>query len=253
LAEFVVLDVTPGTRLLLAHVAGGCCAKCGCSLLEEASGDDPPTHLGECAHIRGERPGAARFDSLMTHEERRHFNNLIYLDGRCHTIVDDQESTYTVQVLSEMKAAQWRALQSRITNALPRVNFPELKVICDAIVSAPMESSEVSPPTHPVVKMRKNGIETPEVDFLVRQALGSASVVREFVGRFAQLDQNFPERLRAGFVAEFNAQHAAGLRGDALFVALHSFAASHSSEPARQAAALSVLGYLFEACEVFEP
>lgn len=252
MADFVVLPVTEGTRIRLAHIAGGICAKCGCGLVENATMLSSSVHLGECAHIRGEKPGAARFDKNMTPEQRRDFDNLIYLDGRCHTIIDSQEETYNVEYLYGMKSDQWIAYKERITIALPRVQFPELKVVCDAIVSTALVPSIVGSPTHPEEKMRKNAIISSQVDFLLRSAIGTASIVQDFVGKFAQIDSRFPERLRSGFLDEYNTQYAAGLRGDALFLSLHSFAASHSPDVAHRAAALSVLGYLFEACEIFE-
>lgn len=253
MAEFEVLPVTPSTRVFLAQVAGGVCAKCGGALIENATGTSSAVHIGECAHIKGEKPGAARFDQRMTAKERRHFDNLIYLDGRCHTVVDLQVDTYTVEVLLRMKNDQWEAYQVRILKELPKVQFPELKIICDAIVTTALAPSTVGAPTHPVVKMRKNSIISTQVDFLLRSAVGTATIVREFVTKFAQIDPKFPERLRAGFVGEYNRQYAAGLRGDELFLSLHTFSAPQGTDAARQAAALSVLGYLFEACEIFEP
>lgn len=69
----------------------------------------------------------------------------------------------------------------------------------------------------------------------------------------ALYDTTFPERLRQGFITEYNSlRDTDGLTGDALFYALVDFTSGSISDLKRQAAGLAVLGYLFECCEVFE-
>ncbi len=56
------------------------------------------------AHIRGEKPGAARYDPSMTDEERRAFENLILICPNCHDIIDNLEpENYTVETLERIK------------------------------------------------------------------------------------------------------------------------------------------------------
>ena len=68
-----------------------------------------------------------------------------------------------------------------------------------------------------------------------------------------KLDDQFPERLRAGFLRKYAEFHEGRLESDALFVALHDYASGGSSDFNRQAAGLGVLCYLFQKCEIFEP
>jgi hypothetical protein len=73
------------------------------------------------------------------------------------------------------------------------------------------------------------------------------------VARRALMSPGFPERLRGGFLAEYDRLYADGLRGDELFLALRAFAAPPHTDLNRQTAGLAVLVHLFRICEVFDP
>lgn len=90
----------PTTKRLFA-VSGNLCAfpKCSTPLIDPQSG----SVVGEMCHIKGEKPGAARYDSTQTNEQRHHFDNLILLCNVHHKIVDDDEVAYTVERLLRMK------------------------------------------------------------------------------------------------------------------------------------------------------
>ncbi|MCK6504047.1 SNF2-related protein [Myxococcota bacterium] len=55
--------------------------------------------VGEAAHIRGARPGSARFDPAMTDEERAAITNGIWLCRSCAKLIDDNEDAYDVPLL----------------------------------------------------------------------------------------------------------------------------------------------------------
>lgn len=59
----------------------------------------------EEAHIRGEKPTAARYDANMTDEERDSVRNLIYLCTDHHTIIDKVEADWPVAALMALKEA----------------------------------------------------------------------------------------------------------------------------------------------------
>lgn len=62
------------------------------------------TLTGEVCHIKGTRPGSARFDSGQTDIERHAYKNLILMCPTHHTVIDDDEETYTVDRLCKIKA-----------------------------------------------------------------------------------------------------------------------------------------------------
>jgi hypothetical protein len=86
-------------------LSGNLCAKPGCAtVLVNANG----RFVGAVCHIKGERPGAARFDKSLTEEKRRAQTNLILLCSTHHTLVDAEPKKYTVGVLSKWKQTRER-------------------------------------------------------------------------------------------------------------------------------------------------
>lgn len=83
--------------------AGNECSAPGCSALIF----DPQerTLLGQVAHIKGNRPGSARYDPNQTEEERQSYANAIVLCGTHHLIVDNLDNVhrYPVDVLRHWK------------------------------------------------------------------------------------------------------------------------------------------------------
>jgi len=59
---------------------------------------------GRICHIKGLRPGSARYDSTQTDKQRNTYENLVLLCANHHDAIDAQEEDYTVEVLHEMKA-----------------------------------------------------------------------------------------------------------------------------------------------------
>ena len=154
-------------------------------------------------------------------------------------------------MLREWKRTVEAAVRRALEQAMPSVTFVELELVTRSLLAG---SGSVScdyrqiPPTE---KMRKNGLTELTQQFLL-VAIGQARTVHEFVQRFTITDENFASRLRAGFTEKYVELKAHGLEGDELFSELQLFASSGRSEFKWQAAGLAVLGYFFEACEVFE-
>ena len=90
----------PTIKRLFA-MSGNLCAfpKCSTPLVDPQSG----SIVGEICHIKGEKPGAARYESAQTNDERHGFDNLILLCNVHHKIVDDDETAYSVKRLVQMK------------------------------------------------------------------------------------------------------------------------------------------------------
>ena len=62
------------------------------------------TLTGEVCHIKGARPGSARYDALQTDVERHAYSNLILMCPTHHTVIDDDEEAYTVGRLHKIKS-----------------------------------------------------------------------------------------------------------------------------------------------------
>jgi hypothetical protein len=91
-------DVT--RRLYLA--SGNRCAFPPC---EQALMGSDAVLVGEIAHIEGALPDSARFNAAMTNEQRRHYDNLLLMCGTHHTVIDSDETTWTVAKLKDLKRA----------------------------------------------------------------------------------------------------------------------------------------------------
>ncbi len=107
------MGLTTKTQKLIWGLFAGRCAICKEMLIEN---DDSTGRslVGEVAHNTSERPGAARYNSSMTDEERNDPENLMLLCRKHHKITDDNEQIYTREVLSTIRAdyLSWLA-QSR--------------------------------------------------------------------------------------------------------------------------------------------
>ena len=63
------------------------------------------TLTGEVCHIKGARPGSARYDPGQIDVERHAYANLVLMCPTHHTVIDDDEEAYTVERLCKIKAA----------------------------------------------------------------------------------------------------------------------------------------------------
>jgi hypothetical protein len=165
--------------------------------------------------------------------------------------VDAQDSTYTKEDLRSWKADLEAWAARRLGSEMPSVGFPELQVVCDALLGAPAPEAVDLSLTIPLEKMNRNRLAN-RSRFLLTVGLAKAKEVQRFVDGFAALNPVFPERLKAGFTHEYNRLVEQGEGGDDLFELLVEFASRGASEPRQQAAGVAVLAYLFEKCEVFE-
>lgn len=87
---------------------GGMCCRCHRYCIEPSKNKSEHSLFGEVAHIKGEQPGARRYDGRMSPEARNRYPNLMLLCANCHTIVDKDDVTYTVALLEQMKDAKVR-------------------------------------------------------------------------------------------------------------------------------------------------
>ncbi len=135
---------------------------------------------------------------------------------------------------------------------MPGVTSAELAIVANAIIAAPRQDAPRFEPTPPAEKMRRNDL-TGRVHFKLTLGLAKAAEVSAFLREMAKLDPRFPERLKTGFVNEYEKLKKGGTTGDSLFEALASFANQGFQTFELQAAGIATLAYLFEACDVFEP
>jgi len=240
------------TKLVLAFRSGGICAfpNCGKALTYEASkGED--AHIGEAAHIRGEKPGAARYDATMSDAERNSVHNLIYLCTDHHTIIDKVPEDWQTQDLIDLKRSHEAMVREVVEQGFANVAFPELERAIEWVATQPPSSTGTFDIVSPEEKIQKNHLSNGS-RHVVLAGLMSRATVALFVTTTAQLDPKFPDKLKAGYLAKYFEYRQAGIDGDDRFDLMCAFSQRGLKSQADRTAGLAVLIYLFEICDVFE-
>jgi len=252
--------VPPKQIKILALRNGNICAFPGCTqVLSLDSVEGEAMVIGVVAHISGEKPKSARYDAKMTDGERGAYDNLIYLCPTHHTQIDapENQSEFSVARLKEMKREHEAKVEMAQRRAMIEVGSAELEVIANAMMATAEPDIGLADLqiTDPTAKMAKNQL-TEAIVGLLRMALAAAPRVRYFIDGYTKVDPEFADRLKAGFVKRYQEMKAVGLEGDELFLSLYqSCGPTIPQKPEDlklQSAALALLGYLFEMCEVFE-
>lgn len=105
----------PSIKALFAKSSNRCAfPKCTVNIVQDG------VLLGHVCHIKGAKPGSARYDMLQSDGERHSDGNLIILCPNHHSVVDDDAETYTAERLSGMKTrheALSEPLDSAVTGA----------------------------------------------------------------------------------------------------------------------------------------
>lgn len=198
------------TKLLLAYRSGDTCALPGCKApLTPESSPGNLVNAGEAAHIAGENDGSgsgkksARYDPSMTPDQRDHYNNLLYLCPRCHTIIDaipQGEADYPVAKLRIIKSEHESSVRSAMLDAFAEVGFAELQEATNWIAHINPSSVTTDYSVLDVIeKLRKNAIDD-NARAVISMGMSVANDVLNYVESVAQTDSDFPERLKAGFL-----------------------------------------------------
>jgi hypothetical protein len=240
--------------------SGHYCAFPGCSSAIVELTENGPVILGVIAHIEASSNDGPRPNPSLTEAQRDTYSNLIVLCGHHHTLVDKIDSAYPVEMLREWKRLAERATADKLSIGATNVSFAELQIVCNAFadgdIGLPSTPMLAVPPQE---KIDANGL-TDAIRATMNIGLSQAPQVAEYIRRQAQLSARFPERLRAGFVREYDRLLAEGISGDALFLTLIDFGSNSAASPQMEgsriftirAAAVAVLCHLFQVCDVFE-
>lgn len=237
---------------VLCTRSGNRCAipTCRKVLVVNKTDNDRESLVATMAHIKGENPDSARYDTNMPEGERNLYDNLILVCPNCHKVIDDQPNTYTVEKLHEIKSQHEKWHLESTGKEIINITFAELKVVTNFLISGQFEPStsyEVIPPKE---KIKKNELSA-SVEQLIIMGMTQVRQVGNYISKSP--DVEFGDRLSKGFLAEYERlKTEEKLKGDDLFNALLDFASGKSNDFKNRAAGLAVLVYLFEKCEVFE-
>jgi hypothetical protein len=248
-----------GQEKLVIQRSGDRCAYPGCAqLLSFAAQDaaDEDKVVGKVAHIKAASPNGPRYDPNMTEAERGSARNLIYLCGPHHDAVDSQTSLHTVEFLMDAKAAHESSIKRAAAYTVGEIGFDHLELVCRYLQLSPdlMTGGDTDLPLEVEEKICLNVLSVGTAE-RVRVGRAASGVVSEFIAITSQRIPSFGTRLAADFKSAYYAGVAQGLSGDDLFDLLEGHAIENAGPVVGatvSAAALAVITYLFETCEVFE-
>lgn len=208
----------------------------------------------DAAHICGEQPGAERHDAAMSETARNSAANLLALCGTCHGMIDKPgaSSVYTTAMLLEWKGLRSREIDDRVSRKVLDVGFAELHRVVRILATGnlPPDADMTVDLVTPDVKLRVNGLSG-AVRSQVQQGLSRASEVRRYLDHERRLQPDIVEVVRSAIVSEYRSG-AERSAGDALFRLVWDNVAAGLCADADRAAALVVVCYFFETCDIFE-
>ena len=109
------MPISDKARKILWGRSGNRCVICRRELVVNPTAVDDESVVGEECHIVSERPQGPRYDaSIPVHRIDDH-ENLLLLCRIHHKMVDDQEETYTAQVLHRLKKEHENWVSSTLT------------------------------------------------------------------------------------------------------------------------------------------
>ena len=122
------MSVTLKTHKMLWGRSGMMCAfpDCKKELVSDESETDDSSLIGEEAHIVGKKDDSPRGKSDLPFEQRDKFDNLILLCSIHHKIVDDQENTYTVEILQNYKREHLNWVKNNLSQGLIKQKEDEI-------------------------------------------------------------------------------------------------------------------------------
>lgn len=241
------------TLKILFAFCGNRCAEPTCtnSIVKDADNYSPEIVVGHIAHIYAFADKGPRGKPGLTSKERNAPDNLILLCPTHHVIVDGQYATYPAALLLDWKEKRERPYREGIQIRINEIGFAELEFTARGLLA------DASPPSNdfgnipPAEKIAKNGLGAASAN-LLRMGAAKSREVEMLITKASQLQPDFADRLRLGFVSQYNAPCAKSLRGDDLFMAMYDWAAGTSGDRARDAAGLCILSHLFVVCDVFD-
>ena len=119
-------DFTSATKELLANRVGRRCSNPACRKLTCGANTNPEkiTNIGVAAHICAAAQGGPRYDASMTPEERKSFENGIWLCQSCSKLIDTDITRYPKELLQSWKqlAEQTAILEVETTSSTPALS-----------------------------------------------------------------------------------------------------------------------------------
>lgn len=124
-------DFSMATKELLANRVGRRCSNPSCRKLTCGANIAPDkiTNIGVASHICAAAKGGPRYDESMTSEERKGFENGIWLCQSCSKLIDADTIRYTKEILYSWKRVAEELAILEVEMASPAQSFAQDKDI----------------------------------------------------------------------------------------------------------------------------
>lgn len=122
-------DFSSATKELLANRVGRKCSNPSCRKLTCGANIAPDkiTNIGVASHICAAAKGGPRYDESMAAEERKSFDNGIWLCQSCSKLIDTDTARYTKEVLLRWKKVAEELAILEVEMVSPTQSFEEDK------------------------------------------------------------------------------------------------------------------------------
>lgn len=233
---------------LLHTKSGNRCAMCKTLLVDP---DNPSAAcIGENAHIYGEKPDAARYNSTKDETFVNSERNLIFLCCNCHKKIDTDIASYSTEGLFALKAKHEQWVVEMLKQKSISYSFAELEVLAKYLMSS--SASMKNAPSFSLLKIdekiKKNSLQS--FQMYITMGLSSNSIIDDYLNKHP--DPLFSTQLTNIMAQKYQELKSQNLDNDEIFYELWDFASGKQSDFSYKAAGLGILTYFFEKCEVFE-
>lgn len=127
-----MVSISDKTRKILWGRSGNRCAICKHELIIGATLINDESVIGEECHIISRQLHGPRHDPSFPEEKLDTYENLILLCRVHHKMIDDQDETYTVEILQQMKSNHETWVSQKLSGS-PQPNPVRLKRIQQSI------------------------------------------------------------------------------------------------------------------------
>ncbi len=155
------------------------------------------------------------------------------------------------KVAFELKEADLASLLGPIPSRTDLINiqFPEVEKVLQTLEKIPSPQRDVVRPVPPD-KLKANALSEAVAQLLIA-GMAASNKIRDYFNK--HYDPNLGDRVAQAFRGEYESLRNRQLPPDDIFVELQRIGNGTTfATPSRQAATLTALAYLFEACDIFE-
>jgi hypothetical protein len=155
------------------------------------------------------------------------------------------------KVVFELKEPDLASLLGPIPSRTDLINiqFPEVEKVLQTLEKLSSPQSDVVRPVPPE-KLKANALSEAVAQLLIAGMVAS-NKIRDYFNKL--YDPNLGDRVAQAFRGEYESLRNRQLPADDIFAELQRIGNGTTfATPSRQAATLTVLAYLFEACDIFE-